>query len=101
MIRCPRRVPVPSRKSRTSRLAFARAELTGDGSVLLGHLLELATPERDETVEFLELDLAIAIELSELFDLALGGVRLALGSAPRKLLARPFDLNPHLAELAD
>ena len=49
----------------------------------------------------LDLLLAVAEELAELFEFALRGVRLALGAAARKLLARALDLNRHLSELAD
>jgi len=53
-----------------------------------------------EPVDLLDLDLAITIELAQLLDLSLRGVRLAFGATARELLARALDLIRHLPRLA-
>src|SRR5262249_23607721 len=88
---------------RQPRLHFTgiRAELTGELVVLHRNFVDLAAGLLDEPDELFDFELAIAIELSKLLDLALSGVGLTLGSAARELLARLVDLQTHLADFAD
>src|SRR6185295_11031103 len=83
------------------RVTLAVAEIARHGTVLLRDLVELTAALLNQPIELLELDFPIAIQLAKLFDFALSVVRLALRAATRELLARAFDLDAHLAELAD
>jgi len=49
-----------------------------------------------EAVQLFDLDLPIAIQLAQLFYLALRSIRLAFGATARQLLTRALDLNAHL-----
>ncbi|MET0793077.1 MAG: hypothetical protein ABW061_16270 [Polyangiaceae bacterium] len=73
---------------------------SGDMDKLRGDLSHVHAGLLQEAIQLLHFDLAISIQLAQLLDFTLGRVHFAFGSAARKLLARAFDLNAHLPNLA-
>src|SRR5690606_17103172 len=80
--------------------SLARAKLGAELGLLALGRLDVAARLLDELSDLLDFGLALPQKLSDLLHLPLGGVRLALGTAARQLLARFLDLAPHRSQLS-